>query len=131
MSTPQSAPDTASWPRRFLALFIDWIASWFATVTVLSLLGLDPTERGLANWVVLFVFWFETTIGVAWLGGSLGQLLTRLRVQSYDAQLPLGLWRAALRAFLVCLVIPPVITTTGGRGLHDLAVGSAVFVYRP
>ena len=124
-------PDTASWPRRITALFIDWFASWFAAVTLLSAMGFNPSERGIINWVVLFVFWLETTIGVAWLGGSFGQLLCRLRVLTLDDRAQLGLAKAMLRALLVCLVIPPVITTTGGRGLHDLAVRSAVFVYRP
>lgn len=131
MSLTTATPDTASWPRRILALFIDWGASWLVTVVIMSALGFSAEERAIGNWLVLFVFWLETTIGVAWLGGSLGQLLCRLRVLGYDDRAPLGLGRAMLRALLVCLVIPPVITTTGGRGLHDLAVRSAVFVYRP
>ena len=131
MSLTTATPVTASWPRRFLALFIDWGTSWLVTVVIMSALSFSPDERALGNWLVLFVFWLESTIGVAWLGGSLGQLLCRLRVLGYDDHAPLGLGRAMLRALLVCLVIPPVITTTGGRGLHDLAVRSAVFVYRP
>lgn len=131
MSDSSTPPETASWPRRFLALFIDWAASWFVTVSIISAMGLTADERSIGNWLVLFVFWLESTIGVAWLGGSLGQLLCRLRVLGYDDRSPLGLGRAMLRALLVCLVIPPVITTSGGRGLHDLAVRSAVFVYRP
>jgi hypothetical protein len=38
----------------------------------------------------------------------------------------LGLVGAALRTVLICIVIPPVIWDSDGRGLHDRAVDSLV-----
>ena len=62
----------------------------------------------------------------ALLGGSFGKLATRLRVVRLDGTgRPPDLLRSLLRVVLVCLVVPPLIYKPDGRGLHDLAVGTA------
>ena len=38
---------------------------------------------------------------------------------------PIGLIQAFVRQILIALVIPPLVFRPDGRGLHDLAVGSA------
>ena len=117
--------DTASWGRRILALIVDWIAS---TLVVVVLIG--PDRYGSDRWAstyVLGVYVLESALFVALLGGSFGQLATRLRVVRVDGSgRPLSLLVALARQVLVALVIPPLVFRPDGRGLHDLAARSAV-----
>ena len=121
---------TASWPRRILALFIDWAAS---TLVVIAVMGLEGwSESRVSGWWVLLVFVAESTLFTALAGGSFGKLATGLRVAKVDGSgRPLDLLRSLLRAVLICLVVPPVIYRPDGRGLHDLAVGTATVPVRP
>ncbi len=112
---------TASWGRRILALAIDWAASSLVTLLVLGPGGYGDRAWG---WITLGIFWVEASVGTALAGGSFGQLATRIRVLRLDGG-PLPLIPAVVRWLLVCLVIPPLIFRQDGRGLHDLAVGSA------
>ena len=68
----------------------------------------------------------ETALFTALMGGSFGQVATRLRVvrASGDPR-PIDPLRALLRQVLIALVIPPLVYRPDGRGLHDLAAGSA------
>ena len=68
--------ETASWGRRILALFVDWVVS---TLAVIGVVGLeDYTDTGNASgFIVLGVFVVESAVGTALLGGSFGQLATR------------------------------------------------------
>lgn len=113
--------ETASWARRILALFVDWIA---ATLVVIMLVGPDGWSGDpLAGFYVLTVFAAESTVLTALTGGSFGKLVTRLRVVGSGGGPP-DLLRSLLRAVLVCLVVPPLVFKPDGRGLHDLAVGT-------
>jgi uncharacterized RDD family membrane protein YckC len=120
---------TASWPRRILALFVDWAAS---TLVVVAVMGLDGwSESRASSWWTLLVFVVESALFTALVGGSFGKLVTGLRVARVDGSgRPLDLLRSLLRAVLVCLVVPPVIYRPDGRGLHDLAVGTATVPVR-
>jgi len=115
--------ETASWPRRGLALFVDWVASTLVVILAIGPAGwLDDPASG---FYVLGVFALESTLLTALAGGSFGKLATRLRVVRDDGSgRPLDLLRCLLRAVLVCLVVPPLVYRPDGRGLHDLAVGS-------
>jgi uncharacterized RDD family membrane protein YckC len=117
--------DTASWGRRILALFVDWVAS---TLVVIAVIGLeDYTEIGsLSGFIVLGVFVLESAVLTALVGGSFGQLVTRLRVVPEDGS-PRNVdpLRALARQVLIALVIPPLVFRPDGRGLHDIAAGSA------
>jgi uncharacterized RDD family membrane protein YckC len=122
---PHALPfETASWLRRILALVVDWAAS---TLVVVAVLG--PTGWSDSRWSgfdTLAVFVFQSTLLMALLGGSFGQLATRLRVVRADGSgRPLSVLRALVRQVLVVLVVPPLIFRPDGRGLHDMAVGSA------
>ena len=77
--------ETASWGRRILALFVDWVAS---TLVVIAVIGLDDyTETGNASgFIVLGVFVLESALFTALVGGSFGQVATRLRVLSVDGR---------------------------------------------
>lgn len=115
--------ETASWPRRVLALVVDWAAS---TLVVVAVAGLDwyATDRA-AGFTVLGVYVVESALLTALAKGSFGQLATGLRVvrMSGDPR-PLNLLAALGRSVLIALVIPPLVFRPDGRGLHDLAVGS-------
>lgn len=119
--------ETASWVRRILALFVDWVAS---TLVVLLFIGpgdyYSETGDPWPGVLTLGVFVAESALLTATAGGSFGKLLTGLRVVRADGSgRPVDLLRAVLRAVLVALVVPPLVFKPDGRGLHDLAAGSA------
>lgn len=107
---------TAGWPRRILALALDWLACLLVT----RLVG---ASSGAEGWVTLLVFFVEVSVFTALVGGSFGQLLTRIAVVRLDGA-PVNLLLAVVRSFLICLVVPPVIYNRDQRGLHDLATGT-------
>jgi uncharacterized RDD family membrane protein YckC len=117
--------ETASWGRRILALFVDWIAS---TLVVVALVGLeDYTDAsGPESFYVLVVYVVESAL-LTWLaGGSFGKLVTRLRVVPIDGRpRPLNPLRLLVRQVLIALVVPPLVFRPDGRGLHDLFAGTA------
>lgn len=111
----------ASWPRRIVALAIDWAASQAVAYALVQ-----GGHRHSESFLPLAIFFVESAIGVALVGASFGQLLARIRVRRLDGR-PVELLQSFLRALLVCLVIPPLVFKPDGRGLHDLAVKSAAF----
>ncbi|WP_036555891.1 RDD family protein [Nocardioides insulae] len=134
MSTTPSHPttgagalpfETASWPRRALALLVDWVVSSLVAAFILGwseFLSPGGPEQG----VVLLVYVVESALLTATVGGSFGKLATRLRtVRVVDDPRPLDLLRSLARQVLVILVVPPLVFKPDGRGLHDLAVGTA------
>lgn len=117
--------ETASWSRRIGALAVDWFASILVVMLFIGAGGwIDDPNAGTYT---LGVFVLQSTVLVALAGGSFGQVATGLRVVRYDGQpRPLTLLPALLRQVLVALVIPPLVFRPDGRGLHDMAVKSAV-----
>jgi uncharacterized RDD family membrane protein YckC len=116
--------ETASWGRRILALFVDWIAS---TLVVIAVVGWDDYQGANASgFIVLGVFVLESAVFTALVGGSFGQITTRLRVLSVDGDGGnVDVLKALGRQVLIALVIPPLVFRPDGRGLHDLMAGSA------
>jgi uncharacterized membrane protein required for colicin V production len=109
----------ATFGRRVVALFIDWIA---AMLISRALVGTPGTT--LESFATLGIFAVEVTI-LTWLwGSSFGQRIVGLRVVGRTRRL--GFVATLLRTVLICIVIPPVITDADGRGLHDRAVDSVV-----
>lgn len=117
--------ETASWGRRALALFIDWIAS--TLVVIVAMGGLESySDSRSGGFAVLGVFVLESALFSATIGGSFGQVATRLRVIDIDADGgSLPLLKALARQLLIAIVIPPLVFRQDGRGLHDLMAGSA------
>lgn len=132
---------TASWGRRILALFVDWIASSLVASAFLGVralpfgalvAGVDP--KGSDNLWILLVFVVETTVLTTLTGGSFGKLATRLRTvrtarlgadgQGQDPR-PLDPLRSLARQIMVAVLVPPLVFRHDGRGLHDLAAGTA------
>lgn len=119
--------DTASWPRRLLALVVDWVACTCITAALIG--GFDDYYGGDNRWAsfaTLGIFVLESALLTASSGGSFGQLATRLRViRDNGTTRPPDLLRALGRQVLIALVIPPIVYRPDGRGLHDILMGTA------
>ena len=115
--------ETASWVRRTVALFIDWGAS---TLVVVLIIGPDAwSDDRASGFYTMGVFVLESGLLMALVGGSFGQIATKVRVIRTDGtRRPPDLLRSVIRQVLICLVIPPLVFKPDGRGLHDLAVGT-------
>jgi uncharacterized RDD family membrane protein YckC len=121
--TTPAAPtlETASWGRRIGALFVDWLTCLAIAQGLVATGVITSNPNGL---VTLGLFVVESAVFTALVGGSFGKIATRLRVVRQDgAPQPIGLLPAVLRSVLVALLVPPLLTM-GGRGLHDVAVGT-------
>lgn len=112
----------AGWGRRVLALFIDWVASSLAVSVFTGHSVLTPLG-GYERWLPLVVFAIEVIALTATLGGSAGQLVTKVQVRRLDGA-RVDVLRVIGRTVLLCLVVPAVIYNADQRGLHDLAVDS-------
>ena len=117
--TPELA--TASWGRRILALFVDWVACLAVVEGLVAVDVLSGNPNGLGT---LALFVLESALFTTMAGGSFGKLATRLRVVRNDGSgQPVSLLRALGRSVLVALLVPPLLTFDG-RGLHDVAAGT-------
>jgi uncharacterized RDD family membrane protein YckC len=111
----------AGWPRRIIALFVDWFASLLVAGFFVG--SEVMTSSGPEAWLPLLVFWVEVSLFTALVGGSFGQLVMRVAVVRLDGR-PVNLLLAAVRSLLICVVVPPVIYNRDQRGLHDLVAGT-------
>jgi uncharacterized RDD family membrane protein YckC len=116
--TPELA--TASWGRRILALFVDWVTCLAVVEGLVAAGVIAGNPNGLGT---LGLFVVESALFTAVAGGSFGKLATRLRVVRDVPGQPVSLARALVRSALVALLLPPLLTA-GGRGLHDVAAGT-------
>lgn len=113
----------ASWFARIAALVLDWAACMIVAVAFFGTGVLR--ESGWKAWMVLAVFFVESTVLTALIGSSFGQYVARIGVFRLDG-LRLGWGRAALRAALICLVIPTIVIGPDRRALNDLLLGTFV-----
>jgi uncharacterized RDD family membrane protein YckC len=117
-TAPETAgSDTAGFGRRFGALLIDW-----ALCTLVASLLVDDLRAN--PWPQLGVFVLVHAFFVGLFGQTPGMWLARIRCVSITDGGAVGLPRAILRALLLALVIPAVISDGDGRGLHDRAARS-------
>lgn len=116
--------ETASWPRRALALLVDWVAS---TLVAVAFFGPDViTSSDATQFATVGVYVVESAVFTWLLGGSFGKIATGLRVVPADGVLrPINPLRLLGRQALVALVIPPLVFRPDGRGLHDVVAGTA------
>lgn len=105
-------PMASNW-RKAQAITIDWIGSLF----VASLF----TDE---SWTLL-IFFLQVAIMTALTGASAGQRLRGIRIIDVNTLQNIAPLGALIRTFLILLVIPAVVQTKQGRGLHDLATKSA------
>ena len=121
LGLPEDGPGSvASWGRRVVALFLDWIASSLVASLVGQALSVSPD---VARLLPLLVFLAEVTLFTGIAGGSFGQLALRVVVARTDGR-QVTILNALVRTVLICLVIPPVVFNRDNRGLHDLAAGT-------
>lgn len=121
LGLPEDGPGSvASWGRRLLALAIDWFASMLVAAAVF---GTSVWGQGLQAWAPMGVFLVEAGVLTALMGGSFGQLVSRVAVVRTDGR-PVNLLPSLGRAALVCLVVPPLVFNRDNRGLHDMAFGT-------
>jgi uncharacterized RDD family membrane protein YckC len=113
----------ASWQARVAALVLDWAACMAVAVGFFGRGVL--TGGGWRAWMILTVFFVESSLLGAAAAGSFGQLVCRIAIVRLDRR-PLGVVRAVGRAFLVSLALPPLIIGADRRGLQDLAAGTVV-----
>jgi uncharacterized RDD family membrane protein YckC len=117
----RTTAEPASLGRRFGALLIDWILC----VMVGGLFG-DP-RHSLAPLAVLVV---EYAFFIGMFTQTPGMYVTSVRCVGYPHGGRLGVFRAALRGLLLCLVVPAVLMDGERRGWHDRAAGSIVVAAR-
>ncbi len=114
----------ARWGRRIAALVINWVASMLVVGLVIGhqqWAAQDPS--GWRSLLTMLVFLVEATVLTALVGGSFGQLATRIMVARVDGR-PVNFAQSLVRTFLICLVVPPLVFNRDQRGLHDLATGT-------
>ncbi|PYI38611.1 RDD family protein [Arthrobacter psychrolactophilus] len=97
--------------RRIVALCIDWGLSHLIAI---AFFNADPTA-------ILAIFAIEQMLLVGTLGYSVGHRIMGIQVMSIDGGPP-GLLAGVVRAVLLCLLIPVIITDADHRGLHDKAM---------
>ena len=105
-------PIASNW-RKAQAITIDWIGSLFVAALL--------SDR---SWTLL-IFFLQVAIMTALTGASAGQRLRGIRIIDVNTLQNIAPLGALIRTFLILLVIPAVIQTKQGRGLHDLATKSA------
>lgn len=130
LGLPENGPGSmATFPRRLVAIFIDWMACTFIALAILRVPwgGLAGTESLLP----LGLFALENLLLVGTGGFTLGHGFIGLRVHRLEAlqagqpSMPGGP-AALIRTVLLCLVIPAFIVDRHGRGLHDRAAGTVI-----
>ncbi|MGJ9414457.1 RDD family protein [Aeromicrobium sp. CF4.19] len=114
---------TVSIGRRLLALLVDWVIALF-TASLITGTPVYGAEAG-SSFVTLGVFFVQVWLLEGLLGFTVGKRLLRMRVEG-PGRGPIGLGRSAIRAALLCLVIPALIQNDDGRGFHDIAAGSRI-----
>ena len=105
-------PMASNW-RKAQAITIDWIGSLFVAALLLD-----------RSWTLL-IFFLQVAIMTALTGASVGQRLRGIRIIDVNTLQNIAPLGALIRTFLILLVIPAVVQTKQGRGLHDLATKSA------
>lgn len=128
-SVSQPEPETASWARRVLALFVDWIGCSLVVVFILGparfFADQATSPDSVPAFLTLGLFVLETAALTTLSGGSFGKLATRLRVVRADGSgRPVGFLPSLARSILVAAVIPPLVFRPDGRGLHDILTGT-------
>jgi uncharacterized RDD family membrane protein YckC len=116
LGLPEHGPGSAGgFGPRILAIVIDWLPCSVAA----QLLTKNPAFSAL----VLFAAITVVSVGIA--GRTVGHAVAGLRVALLDGRRA-GFAAAVIRTVLLCLLIPPVVYNTDGRGLHDRAAGTIV-----
>lgn len=116
LGLPEYGPGSvAGFGARFVAIAVDWLPCYL----VAQLLTTNPASSTLALFAAL------TALSVGVTGRSPGHAMAGLRVAGRGGRRA-GFGAAVIRTVLLCLLIPPLMYNTDGRGLHDRAAGTIV-----
>jgi uncharacterized RDD family membrane protein YckC len=114
LGLPESGPGSiARAGRRIVAIMVDWGIAML----------ISNAAFGGDSWATLAVFAAEQMLLVGTLGYSIGHRLVGIQVVRLGGG-PAGPLAGAVRALLLCLVIPAVIFDPDHRGLHDKAMNT-------
>lgn len=116
LGLPAEGPGSAA---TFLARAAALLVDWLPCLVVARLVTDNPSSSTLALFAAL------TVLTVGTLGRSPGHAALGLRVAPLSGGRP-AFGAAAVRTVLLCLVVPPLITDSDGRGLHDRVTGTIV-----
>jgi len=100
-------------------LLVDWAAATLVASFLVDSLTANP-------WPQLAVFVLAHALFVGLFGQTVGMALFRIRCVSIADGGAVGIPRSLLRALLLALVIPAMISDGDGRGVHDRVAGSVV-----
>jgi uncharacterized RDD family membrane protein YckC len=110
--------------RRLIAIVIDW-----ALALVVSVVFFHYNYNSAANsenvWLVPAVFAVMQILFIAIVSGSIGHLITGLRVVPLQPGW-VGVLKPAVRTVLLCFAIPALIWDRDQRGLHDKIAGTVL-----
>ena len=120
---PSGSKSLARMGRRIAALFVDWLIAYGLAALAMTVGWLTLSTLSTAVLVIWFVL---GAASVRLFGFTPGQYALGLIVVPVDNRVHVGLGRALIRGFLIALVIPPLITDTDLRGLHDRLTNTAV-----
>ncbi|MGB7962134.1 MAG: RDD family protein [Propionicimonas sp.] len=124
LGLPAAGPGSlATWRARIAALLVDWGSSMILATFAFGIGVLR--DGGWRAWMILAVFFVQTSVMGALVGGSFGQVLARIAIVRLDRR-PLGWARAIARAAMICLVVPTVVIGAERRALNDLVLGTVV-----
>lgn len=113
LGLPEEGPRSiARLGRRILAILIDWGAA------LLISFAFFRTSTGTDALVNLAVFAVMQILFLEVIGGTLGYLVTRMRLVPVAGG-RLRWWQPIWRTVLLCVVIPAVIWDRDQRGVHD------------
>ncbi len=109
--------------RRLGALCIDWLVAYGLAGLAMAM-GL--VSIGMLSTAVLVIWMVLGTVAVRLFSFTPGQLAVGLVVAPADGRDRIGIVRAFLRVVLIALVIPPLVSDSDLRGLHDRLTFTAV-----
>ncbi|TDB86981.1 RDD family protein [Actinomadura sp. KC216] len=112
----------ASYSRRLVALFLDWVLALLVASLLARSFGWEPAERSMWTTVIFAVY---AWLSIAFVGVTIGKRLCGIHVARLDGR-PVGLGWALARTVLLVLVVPALIWDRDYRGLHDRASNTAV-----
>lgn len=125
----EGAGSVATFPRRLVAIIIDWLLCQFIAA---ALFGVGWGATGWASFVPLAIFAVENVLLVSTVGTTIGHRIMGLTVHRLQpAELsplggPPGPVAGLIRTVLLCLAIPAIIPDSDNRGLHDKAAGTVI-----
>jgi uncharacterized RDD family membrane protein YckC len=113
----------ASLGRRLAAICADWVLCLgVSSITT-------PRVPGGREFMPLLVFFLEVLFFTTFIQASAGQRILNIRVVDSRTNGVATFTQILLRTFLICLVVPPLLTYSG-VGLHDRATHTKT-VYVP